>query len=159
MPAFPVWVLALMVANVAFAADEPVFDLKVTKPADNLKVNKEGTVFVIQSKTGIGGAAISLTAGQWPKTVTFQFTYTDGKPFKALEAFKLSTDKFKVEGSLKDSGRMPYSVVNKDGKFEPKGTVDVQIKEGKEGIQVTLPASLLRDASKVELSWVDLFRQ
>lgn len=152
-------VLALMVANVAFAADEPVFDLKATKPADTLKVNKAGTVFAIRSKTGIGGAAISLTAGQWPKTVTFQFTYTDGKPFRALEAFKLNTNQFKVEGSLKNSGRMPYSVVNKDGKFEPKGTADVQVKEGKEGIEVTLPANLLRDTKKVELSWVDVFRQ
>jgi hypothetical protein len=155
---------ALVVAGLAMtlvtadAAEGPSFDLKATKQTDLVKVNKDGSVFTVQSKMGIGGAVIGLTAGEWPKTVTFVFQFPDGTPLKGMESFKLSTEQFRVEGSMKESGKVPYFVA-RDGKFEAKGTADVQIKPGKEGLEVTLPANMLKDARKVELSWVDFFRQ
>lgn len=142
----------------AVAGGEPVFEFKRAKTDDALFANKEGTTFTILSKSGIGGATINLTKGQWPKSVSFRFQYADLKPFKGLESFKLSTAKFKVDGSMKENGKMPYFVATKDGLFERKGTADVQVKQDKEHIDVTLPADLLKGVTSVELKWVDFYR-
>jgi hypothetical protein len=154
-------VMVLAVTALAFADGPPGFEAKPSKPEDKVIVNKEGTIFRIQSKTGVGGAVVSRTAGAWPKRVAFHFQYTDGKPFKGLESFKLHAEKFKLEGSLKQSGKFPFLILNKEGKFTSIGTVKVPLKQGKEAIEVLVPGEMLysaKGAKALELSWVDVFR-
>lgn len=146
------------VAVLAAPADEPTFEVKPAKAADVVTVSKTGSPVTIQSKTGIGAAVIQLTAGHWPRNVVFLFQDREGQPFKGLEQVKLTTAAFKLEGSMADSGKMPYFVVAQDGKFEAMGQVNVHVKAQKDGIAVTLPPDLLKATRRLELNWVDFFR-
>jgi hypothetical protein len=138
--------------------ENPTFEFKPTKPGDVLSANAEGTLITVQSKTGIGGGSIKLAKGAWPKTVTIRFQHEAGRPFKGLESFKLNSEKFRIEGSLKDSGTMRYSVLNNEGKFEPKPSIDVRVKPADAGLDVILPPDLLKDVKSIELQWIDFYR-
>lgn len=137
---------------------EPGFDIATTKKDDLVTLGKDGKTFTARVASGIGGATIELTSGEWPKEVTLRFEYAGGKAFNSLEGFFLTTEKFKIEGSLRESGKMAYFEKGDDGKFAPKGTVNAVAKQNKDGIEVTLPSGQLAGVKKVEIRWIDFYR-
>src|SRR6478672_11865435 len=75
---------------------------------------KDRTVFLVTSESGIGGATIVLAGGEWPENVTLRFLYSKGKGFNWLEDIRLSTDRVVVDGAQKMSGRMPFCFAGLD---------------------------------------------
>ena len=129
---------------------------------------KDRTVFVVSSESGIGGATIVLAGGEWPENVTLRFLYSKGKGFHTLEDLRMSTDQVAVAGSQASSGKMPFCFAGPDsdkqdviqpGGREAAGLLDVRVRAGKEAMDVTLPAHLLRGSSKLRLAWIDAFRR
>ncbi|MBN9518213.1 hypothetical protein J0H58_06795 [bacterium] len=159
----------LVVALAGGAAKEPSYKVEVRKAADTVvaRTEKDRTVFLVTSESGIGGADITLTGGAWPERVTLRFAYEKGKPFRSLEDIRLRTDRVVVQGAEKQSGRMRFCFVGADGGqdviepggAEPAGYLDVRVRPGADGLDVTLPANLLRGSRQLRLSWIDAFRR
>jgi hypothetical protein len=147
------------------------FDIKTKKPADRIKVKIEGdsAMLDIFSPSGIGGATITLTQGQWPKTVVLRLR------LRGLESFNVSNGKIKLSVSvLSHSGntkRLYLSEEGKDGndgEWEPGREIKVLDAAGKpvKGLpdkggyfEIALPKALLENQPKsLELGWIDFYR-
>jgi hypothetical protein len=139
------------------------------KGADSVVAQKEKdrTVFVVTSESGIGGATIVLASGEWPENVTLRFQYSKGKGLHTLEDIRLSTDRVVVEGTQKSSGKMPFCFAGPDVKqdvIEPggrkaAGLLDVRVHHREAALDVTLPAHMLRGSGKLRVAWIDAFRR
>jgi hypothetical protein len=152
-------------------AKEPTYKVvEVHKAADSVvaRTEKDRTVFVVTSESGIGGATIVLAGGEWPQHVTLRFRYATGKGFHWLEDIRLSTDRVVVAGAQKLSGRMPFCFAGPDsdkldviqpGGREAAGLLDVRVRHGKEAMDVTLPAHMLRGSTRLRVAWIDAFRR
>jgi hypothetical protein len=128
---------------------------------------KDRTVFVVTSESGIGGATVVLAGGEWPEKITLRFVYSKGKGFNWLEDIRLSTDHVVVAGAQKMSGRMPFCFAGPDAKqdvIQPggrdsAGLLDVRVHHEKEAMDVTLPAHMLRGSAKLRMAWIDAYRR
>jgi hypothetical protein len=166
-------VAALIVGQAGREAKEPTY--KVVESYSFTGANsvvaqkeKDRTVFVVTSESGIGGATIVLAGGEWPENVTLRFQYSKGKGFHWLEDIRLSTDRVVVEGTQKSSGKMPFCFAGPDsdkqdviqpGGREAAGFLDVRVRHKKEAMDVTLPAHMLRGSTRLRVSWIDAFRR
>src|SRR5262245_45607836 len=160
---------ALIAGGQDRAAKEPTYKVEPHKATDSVVVQKEKdrAVFLITSASGIGGADIMLGNGAWPEKVTFRFLYSKGKAFDTLEDIRLHTDRVLIQGAQKMSGRMPFRFLGADGKFdaiepggpEAAGFLDVRVHRVEGGMDVTLPANVLRGSGKLRLSWIDAYRR
>jgi hypothetical protein len=145
-------------------ATEPVYEFKLRKPADTLVTGKEKdrTIFIVTSPSGIGGATATLKGGQWPENVTIRLQQQQGKGYAMLENFTLTTDRVRVEGNAKSSGKFNFCFLGADKKGRsnapPTGTLNVRVEVGKDALDVTLPSCLLIGSSQFELSWIDAYR-
>ena len=95
------------------------------------------------------------------KDGSFPFPVHRRQAIQELESFKLHVEKFKLEGSLKQSGKFPFLILTKQGKFASIGTGKVPVKQGKEAIEVLVPGEMLyseKGAKALELTWVDVPR-
>jgi hypothetical protein len=75
-------VAALIVGQPDRDAKEPAYQvIEVRKPVDSVVAQKEKdrTVFVVTSESGIGDATIVLTSGQWPENFTLRFVSSKGQ--------------------------------------------------------------------------------
>lgn len=143
--------------------------VEVRKAADSVVAQKEKdrTVFVVTSASGIGGATIVLAGGEWPENVTLRFLYSKGKGFHTLEDIRLSTDRVVVQGTQTMSRKMPFCFAGPDNKLdviepggrESAGFLDVRVHHGKEAMDVTLPANMLRGSTKLRVAWIDAYRR
>src|SRR5262245_44658303 len=99
---------ALIGAGQDRAAKEPSYKLDIHKAEDKIVVRKEKdrTVFVVTSPSGIGIATIALEKGEWPEKVTLRFLYREGNGFDMLEDLQFVTDRLSGSGSAKQSGKM-----------------------------------------------------
>ena len=89
------------------------FDIKTKKPTDQIKVKIEGDSAMLDvfSPSGIGGATITLTQGQWPKAVVLRLH------LRGLEYFTASNGKIKLTGSvLSHSGNTKRLYLSRGGK-------------------------------------------
>lgn len=163
-------VAALIVGQPAREAKEPTYKVvEVQKATDSVVVQKEKdrTVFVVTSESGIGGASIVLADGAWPEKVTLRFVYSKGKGFHWLEDIRMSTDRVVVAGAQKFSGKMLFCFAGPDAKLdviEPGGRdaagfLDVRVHHTKEAMDVTLPAHMLRGSTRLRFDWIDAFRR
>ena len=165
-------VAALIVGQPDRGAKEPTYkvvDSYSYKGANSVVAEKEKdrTIFVVTSESGIGGATIVLAGGEWPENVTLRFLYSKGKGFHWLEDIRLSTDRVVVEGAQEVSGRMPFCFAGPDaaqdviepGAREAAGLLDVRVRPGKEAMDVTLPANMLRGSTKLRVAWIDAYRR
>ena len=161
---------ALIVGQPAREAKEPTYKVvEVRKSADSVVARKEKdrTIFVITSKSGIGGADITLANGAWPENVTFRLQYSKDEGFRMLEDIRLYTDRVVVRGSQKTSGRMLFCFASPDeksdviepGAREAAGLLDVRVDRGMKAMDVTLPAHMLRGSGKLRVTWIDAFRR
>src|SRR5438105_561888 len=89
---------------------EPIFQFQFRKPTDTIAVRKDKgrTLLTVTSKSGIGNAAVTLKAGQWPSQVVVYLQYAEGQGFSNLEGFVLRTDRLHVKGNLKSSRKMEF---------------------------------------------------
>jgi hypothetical protein len=150
-------------------AKEPSYKVKVHKDVDSVVAQKEKdrTVFVITSKSGIGGADIALDKGAWPEKVAFRFMYRKGNAFDTLEDIRLYTDRVLIQGAQKFSGKMPFRFVGADrpldaiepGGDEAAGYLDVRVHPGDGGLDLILPANMLRGSDKLRITWIDAYRR
>src|SRR6476620_10916825 len=88
-------VAALMVSEPDRQAKEPTYKVVEVQKAEDTVVplkEKDRTVFVITSKTGIGDASIVLASGEWPQNVTLRFQYAKGRGFDMLEDIRMYSD-------------------------------------------------------------------
>ncbi|HSQ55400.1 MAG TPA: hypothetical protein VLM40_06615, partial [Gemmata sp.] len=116
------WLISALIA-----AKEPTYKFELHKAADSVIVQKEKdrTVFLFTSKSGIGGADIVLARGAWPEKVTLRFRYSEGNAFWTLEDIRLYTDRVLIQGAQKMSGKMPFCFMGPDGMadaIEPGGS-------------------------------------
>ncbi len=163
-------VAALIVGQLAGEGKEPTYKVvEIRKAEDSVVVQKEKerTVFVVTSESGIGSAAIVLAGGEWPENVTLRFQYSKGKGFHTLEDIRLYTDRVVVQGTEKMSGKMPFCFAGPDEKLdaiepggrEAAGLLDVRVQHAKEGMDVTLPSHMLRGSTKLRMVWIDAYRR
>jgi hypothetical protein len=162
-------VAALVVGQPGGEVNEPTYKfVAVQKATDSVVARKEKdrTVFVVTSPSGIGDATIVLAGGEWPENVTLRFLYAK-KGFHWLEDIRLNTDRVVVPGAEKMSGRMPFCFAGPDAKLdviqpggrEAAGFLDVRVHQTKEAMGVTLPAHMLRGSAKLRLAWIDAYRR
>ena len=132
--------LTLLTCLILLAADapttSPAYRFDVTKPADALTVReeKDRTVFLITSPSGIGSATITPTAGQWPTRAVVRFLYTADRGFQRLEGIDATTNRQERAVPLEKAALH-------DGAME-----------------LPLSPELLNGATHVKLSWVDAYR-
>ncbi len=158
--------ILLLVVSLPLMAEPPKYAFTLRKADDAITVKERDrrTVFVITSKSGIGGGTIKLTAGDWPSDVTLRFEYKDGlgNGFKMLETFSLTTDRLLVSGSHKQSGSLPFLLPDSAGEYvenQPAaGHLRVTIAPNAGALEVTLPAHLFVGSRQVTLVWIDAYR-
>jgi hypothetical protein len=163
------FVAALIAEDKDCAPNAPTFKVKFHEAEDSFVIQKEidRTVFVITSKTGIGGADFELAKGAWPEKVSFRLRNSEGKGLRDLEDLRLYTDRVLIEGDLKMLGKMPFCFMGADGKadaIQPGGSVaagriDVRVERKEAGMDVILPVNLLTGSGKLRVSWIDNFRR
>jgi hypothetical protein len=142
--------------------EEAKYQFMLRKGEDAIEERKEKdrTLFVATSKSGIGGVQVTLAEGQWPRTVALRLQYSKDRGFTNLEAFTLQTARLHVSGSLRRSGDMELYFLGPDGKpgdLAGKAKVTVENKDG--GLIVTLPAFLLTGARDARFEWIDAYRR
>lgn len=159
----------LILASLAFAADDkpipPRFDISMKNAADIMEttLTDSTATFTISSQTGIGAATIKLAEGAWPKTLVFHLRYQgDRSGFEALEGFTLSTARLRAEGSLKESGKVPFRFKDAKGQIEKDtptaGTLDIAMTETEPFLEITLPANLPLGSKELQVEWIDVYR-
>ena len=132
--------LSFILLLACLAADAPTsspsYRFDVTKPADSVTVReeKDRTVFLITSPSGIGSVTITPTAGQWPTRAVVRFLYTADRGFQRLEGIDATTNR----------------------QDRPVPQEKAALHDG--AIELPLSPELLKDATHVKLSWVDAYR-
>jgi hypothetical protein len=111
---------------------------------------------VVYSKTGIGKATIVPTQ-DWAAQVTIRFCYEDGRGMTRIEGLELSTQTLKVQGSFRDTERMPFSFVG-SGPEKVAGMINVTFRVVNGALELSLPANFARHADSVTVSWIDAYR-
>ena len=88
--------VALSLLPLTARGDEaaPTFTTKAAKVGDDCKadVGKDGVVFTVASKTGIGKASMTLDSGKWPAKITVRFLN-----LPSLEQLKVLAGRAKLE--------------------------------------------------------------
>lgn len=144
------------------------FNIKIQKPDDQVrvKIEEDAATFDVISPSGIGGAKITATNGNWPKTVVLRFR------LRGLEWFSVANGKGKLTGSiLSHSGNAKLLHLTEEGKAdnrEPGTEVKVLDAAGKPvtGLpkkggyfEITVPKALLEgNPNSLELGWIDFYR-
>jgi hypothetical protein len=153
---------SLLIAFAAFALAEepeptPKFESKLRKPnEDKLEssADKDGAVWRITSKSGIGGATVDLKSGPMPKKVVIRFV-----GMRSLEGFTLSAGELKLEGpAWRDAERTRYfdnkGKVTKDAKTSA-GSLKIESKGDDIEVVLVNPAP----CKKWSFTWVDAYRK
>lgn len=165
-----VFVAALSVGQPSREVKEPTYKIvDVQKKKDSVVAQKEKdrTVFVVTSESGIGDATIVLASGEWPENITLRFQYSKGEGFHWFEGIRLYSDRVVVSGTEKMSGKMPFCFAGPDvtqdviqpGGRDAAGLLDVRVRRTDAAMDVTLPAYLLRGSGKLRVSWIDAYRK
>src|SRR5262245_62148709 len=105
-------------ATLVLAADSTEakyrFTFKKNEDAVVVMQERNRTIFLIKSQSGIGVGSIRLDSGQWPTHAVLRFEYARGNGFQMLESFILQTDRIHVSGAKSDSGKMEFHFVGPD---------------------------------------------
>ncbi|MEJ7592079.1 MAG: hypothetical protein WKF77_11055 [Planctomycetaceae bacterium] len=150
------------------AVDEPQF--KITTKRDNdmvdFKVERDRTVFSIQSPFGISQTVIERTHGTWSDVVMLRLH------LKGLENFNVTNGTVTLEAAGSGQGERQW----KDGKEDSpvdaqspywmemrmvgddgKPTTSIPLKDGY--FEIQLPKALLEDnPTSITVTWIDFYR-
>jgi hypothetical protein len=164
--------LAFLLAGIVGASegDAPAkFKISAKRTDDSVEVraNKDKTLFIIKSPTGISQAVIEREAEKWPDNVTLRLN------LKGLESLKASNGAVKLDASLASDDKMRQW---KDGKEDTpldaksplwmkiqilsndgKPAKEIPLRDGY--IEVVLPRAFFADNPKsITISWIDFYR-
>jgi hypothetical protein len=140
----------------------PQFTYKFRKAEDEIRTSleKDGIVFHIASKSGIGDAEITLLEGSWPKNITFQFV----KSAEYLEYFLVSNGRIKLHGSLRVRPKSVWFYDQNGRNVEDRNkavyTMMIQYKEEERLMEVILPPNFCSQHTKtLRTEWINAFRR
>jgi hypothetical protein len=148
-------------------ADAPKFSFWVKKPADSattVAAGADGPAILIRTESGIGQATITLTEGKWPRVLVVRFQYANGRPLEVIEGFGLETDKLTAHGGLRPGdkpARLRVRLKDAAGKLRPdeeREPLEIAVRRPDGFLELALPAGLLDGCKKLELSWIDAYR-
>lgn len=157
----------LALAAAGDGADQPPkakFNVHFDKPGDQVVagLDDDAASFRILSKTGIGGAKITLTQGAWPAQIVIRFELA------SLEAFSASNGPITLKGALGAAGGKvgEIATLHYGAKGEPvtdatKAVYTLTIRRTADKlIEVQLPPKLAGMlASGLKLTWIDAYRR
>lgn len=150
--------------------DKPTFKVTTKKTDDDVEVraDKDKTVFVIKSPSGISQTVIERTGEKWPEAVLLRLN------LKGLESFRATNGKVKLEAAVssqngkvrlwkdgkedtpldaKSSHWMEIRMVASDGK--PANVIP--LKDGY--FEMALPKALFEGNQKsITVNWIDFYR-
>lgn len=171
----PAILLLFITLSIGFSAegDPPTrFKITTSKQDDTVQVReeKDRTLFIVKSPSGIGRAVVQRQENAWPKAVVLRLH------LKGLESFKVSSGKLSLGAAVSVREGKPEVRLWKDGKedapLDEKSPcwMDVRI-VGKDGtpareipvndgyFEITLPRALFDDNPKsITLNWIDFYR-
>jgi hypothetical protein len=149
-------VLVLTVCHLAATAEEDAKFKITTKKTDDsvtIQTEKEKTIFVVKSPSGISQATIERTEEKWPEVIVLRLH------LKGLENFKVSNGKVTLHAAV-SMGKVRQW---KDGKEkEPLQGEDpfwmpFRAPEGQ--FELLLPKAFLADNPKsITINWIDFYR-
>lgn len=136
-----------------------------------MQLEGDTAVFDITSPTGIGGANVQLSSGEWRPTVVLRFhlngleemTFTYGEPTPEAAATTITVNISSTSSQVNQSANgvpinqdspfwMDVALLNEDGV-----TGQIPLQNGM--IEVTLPPDFhTQDPSGFHLSWIDFYR-
>jgi len=165
--------ITLVLMFIAAQSESPSFEITTKKKEDRVTVavaDQKATID-IHSKSGIGSAAITPKAGEWPKTVIVRFH------LGGLERFAVSNGKTTLSGSVGSYGEnakrlhlsqgdegkeveknSPYWTDIKIMGTDGKPSTDSPLKDGY--FEIVVPKAMLGDQAKsLTISWIDFYRR
>jgi len=150
--------------------DKPMFKVTSKKSDDAVEVraDKDKTVYVIKSPSGISQTFIERTDEKWPEKMLFRLN------LKGLESFRITNDKVKLEASV--SSQNGTVRLWKDGKenvllddksphwmeirlicSDGKAVKEIPLKDGY--FEMQLPQAFFEGNPKsITLNWIDFYR-
>lgn len=135
------------------------FTISTLKKEDTVeaRAEKDMTVFVVKSPSGIGQAGIERTGEKWPKAVTLRLH------LKGLESFQVSNGKDTLHVAVSVQDKKPKVRLWKNDKenaeLDRKSPfwMDVAGKDG--AFEMRLPAAFFESNPKsITLKWIDYYR-
>ena len=153
----------LVVGPAATNGASPQFQVTVDKPADRVVLIADNSQLTadVWSETGIGGASVSLTAGEMPQSILFRLH------LRGLEQMTFVYDDNVVGLSVPSGGDRPVlqsvTVEGDEMPVTPQSPywMDVTLVESAAGgyFQVSAPQAFF-DASATEfrITWIDFYR-
>ena len=126
----------LMVTATTALSTDPEVKAALRKSEDKVSVVSTNgtTIIAITSVSGIGGAKLISSGGEWPSNIVIRLSV------KTLESFEIKTPRQSFSGSLGHSG---VPTITKTNNY----------------IQITVPHNLLEEKPEhLEFSWIDAFR-
>jgi hypothetical protein len=135
--------------------DAPKFKITTKKGDDSVTVvtEKERTVFVVKSPSGISQATIERTEEKWPETIVLRLH------LKGLENFKAGNGKVTLHAAVSQGKVRQW----KDGKekepLEGESPFWMPFKAQDTSYELMLPRAFLADNPKsITLNWIDFYR-
>lgn len=119
---------------------------------------------LVTSQSGIGKLTFAAAKdSHLPEQVTIRLAYGQLGKFSKLEHLKLTTSRWQVRGSSSNSGKLPFFLPDEQGVFEaddtkPAGWFDIRIVTVDDDLEIRLPARLLLHEQKLEVEWIDFYR-
>jgi hypothetical protein len=172
-------ILFIFIGGLAFGgagdpAKEPSakFKIMTKKKDDTVKVHveKDRTVFVVHSPSGISQAVVERQDADWPKAVMLRLH------LKGLESFRASSGKVTLDASVALRDGKPTVRIWKDGKedapLDKKSPLWMDIRllgaDGKPAdalplkdgyFEMTLPRAFFQgNPQSITLAWIDFYR-
>jgi hypothetical protein len=162
-------------ASMAVAADdaEPAkFKISTKRPDDTVEVRieKEKTVLVVSSPTGIGQATVQRTSESWPRSVVLRLK------LNGLEHFRVASGRLTLAAAVSATGGKPAIRVWQDGHednplddkspawpdiriLQSDGTPAGQLPLAGGYFELTLPPALFQgEPQSITLDWIDFYR-
>lgn len=141
--------------------------LQFSRPQDTGSVEQVGDItrVSIVSCTGIGRLTLTPPeAADFPAQMVVRLLYENGKEFTTLEGLTVTTSRWQLRGSSRQSGKVPLFLADKSGAFaqddlDPAGWINVRIVRAGAGLELQFPARLLQHERRLELDWIDFYRQ
>lgn len=145
MRSVPVILIFLLSATL----QEPRLKVELEKAEDSVEIIHD-TTLVITSVSGIGGAKLLRTRGEWPSRLMIRLK------LGGLESFGMDNGLIHFGTSLYRTKQTAYW---RTGKSASDGTLDVTITKTSEAIEIVVPVEMMEgNPESIRFGWIDFFR-
>jgi hypothetical protein len=123
-------------------------------PVVTFSTSNEMLLIDITSPTGIGGAAIEKSGGQWPPKIIMRLHV------KALESFKFSYGNTTIDVSVSSHGaNAVFEGSTANGALQPGDPEWITVTPGAGYFDLEVPAAFLQSGeNKFTIEWIDFYR-